>query len=245
MLFKYLEKLKIEPYKDPDRKQPEGGFFPKSFEAMFNPESYKHTFKNEYYVDQGMNSTGVELQFSYAQPQLLAIKLVLDGTGVQELGVVRAANLLFNSKKTDVSEQVKEFLKLCVEYKGTIHQPAFLILSWGDFYFKCRLHTVDINYTLFDNNGKPLRAELDCKFKGDITTKEQVKLENNNSPDLTHHRTVQAGDTLLLMSEEIYGSPDYYIHVAKVNKLVNLRNLTPGQQLIFPPIEDLNTDTTP
>lgn len=243
MLFNFLEKLTIEPFKDPNRSQPAGGFFPASFEAMFNPETYKHHFENVYYVDQGMNSTGAELQFSYSQPQVMNIKLLLDGTGINEFGAERIANLIFDRKSTDVGEQVKLFLKLCVEYKGTIHQPAYLIVSWGDFLFKCRLTTVDITYTLFDPSGKPLRAELDCKFKGDITSKEQLKAKKASSPDLTHHRTVVAGDTLPLMAEEIYGSPEYYIHVAKVNKLINLRSLTPGQALIFPPLEELNSDS--
>lgn len=238
-MFKYLEKLKIEPYKDANRKQPEGGFFPKAFEAMFNPETYKHTFKNEYYVDQGMNSTGVELQYSRSQPQVLDIKLLLDGTGIQDLGAERLLKMVFQRKKTSVTEQVKLFLELCVEYKGTIHQPPFLLLTWGELALKCRLVKVDITYTLFDNSGKPLRAELDCQFKGDIPIKEQIKSKNASSPDLTHFRTVNAGDTLPLMAEDIYGSPDYYIHVAKVNKLVNLRNLKPGQELVFPPIETL------
>ena len=241
-MFRYLERLKIVPYKDAARTKNAGGFFPEAFEAMFNPETYKHHFENVYYVDQGMNSTGAELQFSYSQPQVLAIKLLLDGTGIQDLGAERLAKLLFAPKTTNVKDQVEKFLKLCVEYKGTIHQPAYLLLSWGEFYFKCRLKSVDITYTLFDNAGAPLRAELDCQFQGDITAAEQVKGKNASSPDLTHYRVVKAGDTLPLMAEDIYGSPDYYIHVAKVNKLVNLRNLRPGQELVFPPILEPNSE---
>jgi nucleoid-associated protein YgaU len=48
---------------------------------------------------------------------------------------------------------------------------------------------------------------------------------------------VQASDTLLLLCEEIYGSPAYYLKVAMVNKLDNFRQLVPGQELFFPPIK--------
>ena len=43
------------------------------------------------------------------------------------------------------------------------------------------------------------------------------------------------GDTLPLLCREIYGSASYYLRVAQVNRLDDFRNLTAGQELIFPP----------
>jgi nucleoid-associated protein YgaU len=65
----------------------------------------------------------------------------------------------------------------------------------------------------------------------------RVAKENRSSPDLTHYRIVKAGDNLPLMTQRIYGDPKYYLEVARVNKLVNFRNLKPGQAIYFPPIE--------
>ena len=75
------------------------------------------------------------------------------------------------------------------------------------------------------------------KFKGSIEEKKRVAKENNNSPDLTHRRTVKAGDTLPLMCYQIYGDSKYYLQVAEVNDLGNFRSLTPGQNILFPPLE--------
>uniref|UniRef100_A0AAU6WLI4 LysM domain-containing protein n=1 Tax=Chryseobacterium endophyticum TaxID=1854762 RepID=A0AAU6WLI4_9FLAO len=61
-----------------------------------------------------------------------------------------------------------------------------------------------------------------------------------NSPDLTHKRTIQDGDTLPLMTERIYGDSKYYLEVAKVNNLINFRQLVPGEELYFPPIEKIS-----
>ena len=48
---------------------------------------------------------------------------------------------------------------------------------------------------------------------------------------------MKSGDTLPLLCKEIYGSPEHYLRVAQANNLNNFRNLTPGQEIIFPPLE--------
>ncbi|MEB3157176.1 MAG: LysM peptidoglycan-binding domain-containing protein, partial [Cyanobacteriota bacterium] len=59
--------------------------------------------------------------------------------------------------------------------------------------------------------------------------------DNFSSPDLTHRRLVRAGDTLPQLCLEIYGTAEHYLRVADVNNLDDVRVLTPGQQLLFPP----------
>jgi hypothetical protein len=56
-----------------------------------------------------------------------------------------------------------------------------------------------------------------------------------SSPDLTHTRTTIAGDTLPLMTNKIYGTPKYYIEVAKKNKIFNFRKLKDGVPILFYP----------
>ncbi|MEC5174011.1 nucleoid-associated protein YgaU [Chryseobacterium nepalense] len=90
---------------------------------------------------------------------------------------------------------------------------------------------------MFTNEGKALRAIGKAKFSESISKELAAKEENKQSPDLTHKRTVQDGDTLPLMTERIYGDSKYYLEVAKANGLVNFRQLKPGSELYFPPIE--------
>jgi nucleoid-associated protein YgaU len=62
-------------------------------------------------------------------------------------------------------------------------------------------------------------------------------LEGLNSPDMSHFIEVRKGDSLTLMCENIYGAPDYYLQVAEVNGIIDFRNLTPGQKILFPRLE--------
>ena len=103
--------------------------------------------------------------------------------------------------------------------------------------FFCRLASVNVSYTSFHRDGTPLRAELDINLVSDQNVKKRLAEENKSSPDLTHHRVVKSGDTLPLLAKEIYGSAGHYLRVAQVNNLDDFRNLTPGQELFFPPLE--------
>lgn len=227
-LFK-LEKLKIYAYKDQDR-HAEIGYF----EAMFNPETINQRFEIHYGLNQGMDSSGKSLNFSKSKPADLDLKLILDGTGTTQMGVMQ----LMSSPEDAVAARVKKFLELCYDLNGDIHEPNYLSVKWAGLFetFNCRLGSVDIHYTHFDRDGTPLRAELEMKLISDISVKDLQKKENKKSPDLTHSRVVIAGDTLPLLCKEVYGSSAHYLWVADVNQLDEIRQLTPGQRLSFPPL---------
>jgi len=223
-----LEKLKIYSYSDPKRdKRSEV----ESFEVMFNPDTYSLNFKNVYDPNQGQNSSSRPAIYSRSEPSKLRLKLIMDGTGVTE------ESILGFTDPEDVHDQVQRFMKMAYKMDGQLHEPRFLVIHWGSLVYKCRLDSVDIKYSLFNKQGRPLRAELNTVFLHDIEKNERLKLEEKASPDLTHSRIVGAHDQLPIMCAEIYGSPHYYIQVAKANNLKDFRNLTPGQEIFFPPIE--------
>jgi len=141
-----------------------------------------------------------------------------------------------------VTQKVQDLLQLIYVMNPDTHKPNFLRLLWGDFSFgnssgfNCLLKDLQINYTLFSPEGKPLRAKLSATFMRYVEPELRVREEGKNSPDVTHLRKVKAGDTLPLMTYDIYRDPTYYLQVAKVNGLVNFRRLKNNQDLRFPPL---------
>jgi nucleoid-associated protein YgaU len=109
-------------------------------------------------------------------------------------------------------------------------------VQWGKLVFPCRLLSVTIKYTSFDRDGTPLRAELAVQFIFDEEAERRTKGADQQSPDLTHSRVVRSGDTLPLLTKQIYGSSAAYLDVARFNGLDDFRRLTPGQELLFPPL---------
>lgn len=220
-----LEKMKIVSY---DKGNYSESSKAGEYEVLLNPETYSETYKILYIESKEGGTTGGELKFDKILPDQLKHSFLFDGTGV--LGEAKT-----------VTEQLDDFRKVVFDYSGDVHQPRYLKLIWGDSgkkeLFKGRLLDLTITYTLFKPDGSPLRAKGEATFKTSIDKELEELKKKNNSPDLTHVRTVRAGDTLPLMAYRIYGDPSYYLEIARVNKLRNLGKLEAGTQIYFPPID--------
>ncbi len=233
-MFK-LEKLTIEAYDKPERSTP-----PKStFQAMYNPTSLKQSFAIAWSKNAGENASAVPATYKYSKPTKLEFDLILDGTGVEQMGITTGIQMLggLGGSKT-VQDRINDFLDATYNYHGDLHQPYFLRVKWGvPEAFDCRLSSLDVSYTKFNRDGTALRAELKISLISDAATLESVeKAEAAESADVTHSRMVRAGDTLPLMTSRIYGSADYYVDVARFNGINDFRNISPGTQLQFPPL---------
>ena len=228
-----LEKLKIGVYGNRRRI----GLPQKTIQVMFNPQSFSVAHTNVFQKLQGIQTSGRRAMYSYSQSDKLSLDLVFDGTGVSDLGLLA----LLGKGTASVAKQIDEFLGACFYLDGKIHEPKFLKLQWGDGplkNFDCRLESVDIEYTSFEKNGAPLRANLKTVFVEDLDSAKRNKKDRKSSPDVSHVRIVKPGDTLPLLCKEIYGSPVHYLRVAQANHLDDFRNLTPGQELVFPPLKE-------
>lgn len=216
-----LEKMAITAFSDPKFSQKID-----TFTVQINPESYKHSHNTEYTANDSTDTAGVTKKFYVQSPQEVSFSFYLDGTGIVA-GV------------TNVATAIKNFKTLIYSYNGNIHSPNYVQLSWGaGFTFNCRLESLDIDYLLFKPDGTPLRAKLDVNFVEYLSPDEIVKRSQKNSPDMTHLRIVQAGDTLPQMCYTIYGDSKYYWAVAEFNGLDHFRQLQPGSSLLFPPLEN-------
>ncbi|WP_437627010.1 CIS tube protein [Sorangium sp. So ce1151] len=231
-LFK-LEKLKIKAFKDVARRQPSAA----PFEAMFNPASFSDSYAITWGAKQGVGSSGPQLSYSGSKPRALTLTLVVDGTGVESIGILAPM-------RKSVKDRVKTFLDVTFRYNGVIHEPNYLLVEWGSLIFSCRLSAVDIKYTAFERDGTPLRAELQVTLISDKAAKARAREEGKTSPDLTHSRVVRSGDTLPLLTRDIYGSSARYLDVARWNRLDDFRRLIPGQEIFFPPLANLGAGTS-
>jgi len=238
--FQRLEKLEIQIFKDRMRT----GLPLKTFKAQLNPTSYVQNHETKFDCIEGLGKTSREKVFMYTKPESLALDLILDATGTTDLGlpfpVPGAASALVGAigsiGKRGVADKVEALKNAAMELDSRTHEPAYLKVRWGVLDFDCRMEKMSVRYTLFDRAGVPLRAELSVLFNHDMDGKRAGLRDKLNSPDLTHERVVRAGDTLPLLSKEIYGTPDRYPMIARANGLDNFRKLEVGSTLRFPPL---------
>ena len=221
-----LTKLKIKGYKDERFSQE---IADGEFNTLMNPETYRIRYEVSQNQNQAQGTSSTAPRFNKTLPEDLQLDFVFDRSGV--------IKGFADENGVGIIDDIEKFKKIVLDYNGNQHKPNYLVISWGSLLFKGSLKDMEITYKLFKPDGTPIRANIHATFKGFIEDNLRVARENNNSPDLTHIRVVGEGDTLPLMTFRIYGDSKYYLEVAKANKLVNFRKLTPGQQIFFPPME--------
>ena len=231
-----LTKLKITAYTDPTFAEASKLTPVSVFETLINPEKYSKNYKVEYIVpDASKVGTDNSPYYAYTPPSDLDLEFLFDCTGVFEETTDKTISE--NRKKIGVEADIKQLLDLAYSVNGDIHRPNYLSIEWGTLLFHCVLAELNIEYKLFAPDARPLRAIAKAKFKNFVDPEKTVGAIKPSSPDLTHVRIVEEGDTLPLMTKRIYGDSKYYLEVARINKLTTFRKLKAGQQLFFPPIQ--------
>lgn len=235
-----LKKMQIVGYSDNTFATPNGN----TYEVLINPETYSLTYGAESNTQSAQGSSESVSSFNKRTPQNLTFKFLFDGTGVikkSDGGILSglASGLAIpglNANPPDVAQDLANFKKVVYDYQSDTHQPPFVQLRWGVLLYNCKLSRMTVNFKLFKPDGTPLRAEADCTFEEVIDTTKLAAIENKQSPDLTHIRTVIEGDTLPLLCYREYGDSKYYYQVAQVNGISDFKKLVPGMKIIFPPV---------
>lgn len=234
-----LEKMTLTGYKDQAFETPTGA----TYEALINPESYSLVYALHVDDSSAQGSSLPAISYNKGNQQTLTFKFLFDGTGVVRKDEGMLAGLVsglaipgVNASTRDVTQDLNTFKSVVYDYQSDTHQPPYVKIQWGVLSFNAVLKTMNINFKLFKPDGSPLRAEADCTFIAVIDQTKLTAIENKQSPDLTHIRTVIEGDTLPLMCYREYGDSKYYYQVAQINGLIDFKQLTAGMKLVFPPV---------
>lgn len=222
-----FEKLKIIACADNKYEHEKAGADDK-MEVLYNPEKLEESIAISYDGARLAGSSKDKQKFNRAESGDIVMSFLIDGTGASKGS---------DGKQKDVVKEISKFRKMTFDLDGDKHEPKHVVLSWGEILIKGRLKSAKFTYTLFNPAGKPLRATVLVTLVRSHSDMYKVLGANKSSPDLTHFRTVQAGDTLPLMTKKIYGKTDYYLEVARINKLKNFTNLKPGDSIYFPPLD--------
>jgi nucleoid-associated protein YgaU len=113
-----------------------------------------------------------------------------------------------------------------------LHRPPICELWWGKWgkLFEGVLENLDHEYTLFMEDGTPVRATSKCVFKEFRDKRDQEK----HSSDIAKQRIVRRGDTLSSIAAIEYLDPGLWRPIADHNGLDDPLNLVPGMVLLLP-----------
>ena len=238
-----LQKMHIVAYSDEDRKVPTA-----SFVVQFNPTTFSRTYEHTYFEAKNTSSSTKKEEFRTTKPETITVELLFDATNssptkeithsATEGEVTVAEEEINKDDNRNVQVVIDKLFKLLFIKKGDEHKPPYLKLAWGNLQaFKCVLKKMTVNYKLFDSQGQAIRATVNCEFTENLTVEEQAKEEEEKSPNLTHVRVMEDHLTLPLLAKEIYADPRYYIQLASINRITNLRKRGTRDKVFFPPFD--------
>ncbi len=229
-----LAKMKIVAFEDPKY---ENEIDDGEYVVQVNPEGYKFNYKLDYGENQAPGTSSVQSKFNKIKPEKLEFEFIFDKTGAIPNTFSGTSQAEIAKERVDgVIPDLEHFKSVVIGYKGDLHKPPYLMLSWGTLLFKGVVLEMTIEFKMFRADGTPLRALVKAKFEGFVEDELRVKKDNDQSPDITHLRIAKDGDNLPLMAHRIYRDPAYYIKVAQRNKLIHFRQLEAGQKIYFPPV---------
>ncbi|MGI0484847.1 CIS tube protein [Pantanalinema rosaneae CENA516] len=152
--------------------------------------------------------------------------------------------ILINGQKTSFKD-VREITNLIAKLTQKIEinkSPPVCIVSWGnnpppnsDFPFQGVITNLTQNFTLFKNDGSPVRANLTVSFREFLLESQDCK---KTDPELTT-RLVKRGDTLSRIAAEVYRDPTRWRTIAEANHLDDPRQIETetGKTLVIPKLD--------
>jgi hypothetical protein len=189
------------------------------FEVLFNPKEYiieKKTPWKEHEIG-GLDSPAVE--FTIGERKRLSMELYFDTS----------------EEKTDVRDYTGKIEELMM-VNSDQHRPPLLMFSWGNLKFHCVLEDLVQRYTMFLNDGTPVRALLKVLFKEYSTAASQIKEKPRHSSDHMKRIVLQEGDSLSALAGREYEDPGKWREIADANGIDDPTNVREGTVLSIPPL---------
>jgi len=198
-------------------------------DCMFNPAKFGFSVSNNWESDSVPGKSSPTLRFAGGSGGSFSLSLVFDTTNTGQ-PVTTYTTKLLNLMKVDTS---------LPGYDKTRNngRPPWVKFRWGTqiHTFKAIIKTMDISFTYFASDGKPLRANVEMsleQFEPAASWGPQNPTSGTPTPNRTHQ--VRVGDTLDRIAAQYYGNPTKWRGIASVNGIADPLELRPGTLLAIP-----------
>jgi len=219
-----LEKAKITILDGAKRNQ--------AITVLFNPAEYSFDRSNSFKSTAVPGLGSPLIQFINGDADQLSMELFLDDytdPPGQQPGPVQKS----------VEDRLRELFAL-LEIDRDLHAPPPVRFSWGPLEFTGVIDKLGRKVALFQPDGTPARARVTASFKEYRTLEKQMNSPRRESADKSKRRVVVGQDSLWALAAREYNDPAQWKLIAEENDLDDPREITPGQWLVLPPLENAN-----
>lgn len=138
-------------------------------------------------------------------------------------------------RSSDVREETGK-ISVLLDIDPQLHAPPPVRFVWGPLRFKAVIERLTQRFTMFREDGVPVRATLNVTFREYKTIDDQLNPKPNESSDWTKRRVLAENDRLCLIAAIEYEDPAVWRVIADANDLDNPRLLEPGVEIVLPPL---------
>lgn len=191
-------------------------------ECMFNPFEYTLTKQNQWEKKPSKGANTPEVRFKQGGSQVLKLKVYFD--------------TLYPG--SDVRQYTDKLWKMMMVDDSTRHAqsdksaPPEVAFEWGRLYFKAVLTNMTQKFTLFDDQGTPLRCEVD------ITLEQMIDIDDYGPQSAVASSVAQVAPQVAQMTSadrpDTVASPDTMRDMLAANNINNPLKIPPGTPLSLP-----------
>jgi nucleoid-associated protein YgaU len=198
--------------------------------ATFNPNKLTVSRSAKWENQKVAKRDNPELQFTGADPSTLNVELFFDTYDSPD-----------KTKKSVRTYTNKLHELTTVKQHGDKHRPPVCRLAWGTMsvFFQGVLQQLTNDFTLFMEDGTPVRATSKCTFTQWKSNSSDLKDQDLMSADVAKVWTVKRGQTLPSIATYEYGDPRKWRPIAQANGIDDPSRLTPGTILIVPALRNI------
>jgi hypothetical protein len=189
--------------------------------ALFNPNQYGLEASNQFTETAVVGQSAPVLQYVGGGSRVLSMELFFDTY----------------EQRTDVRRHTDRIYGL-LAIEPTTHVPPVCTFTWGRFSFRCVIERVSGRFTLFLDNGTPVRAALTVSLKEYVNAGSSARARPLQSADHRKTTEVLRGDTLSAIAAREYDDPALWRPIARANQIANPRVLEPGRLLVVPALAE-------
>lgn len=194
--------------------------------AKFNPNRLTVSRSTRWEDQQTPKRDNPEMQFTGADPSTLSIDLFFDTYDTEDL------------QKKSVRAYTDKLRNLTtVEQHGSKHRPPVCRIQWGtqSVFFQGVLTQLETQFTMFMDDGTPVRATNRCSFKQWRSNTSDLRKQDLLSADVAKLWLVKQGQSLADIAAREYGDPREWRTIAEANDIDDPLALEHGRQLVLPP----------
>jgi nucleoid-associated protein YgaU len=195
---------------------------------LFNPAELTITKAASWNAAENKGGNAPPLRFSAGQPGTITMSITLDTTDTG----------------TDVTEHTNKLLKLVTvdpklpgsDKNRNKARPPWVTFHWGPLHsFKAVVERLQLKFTYFAADGKPLRAKADLALKQyeDEATK-PLQNPTSHTPSLQTVHRLAHGETLDRLAARHYADSTRWRLIAEANNIVDPLAVDPGTLLVIP-----------